>query len=838
MYGGNFCTGNNYLGDIIAPVPDQVTLPDIVAECSVATLVQPTATDNCAGTITATSDAVLPITTQGTTVVTWTYDDGNGNTSIQTQNIVITDITAPVPDLAVLPDIVAECSVTTLVEPTVTDNCAGTVTITNDAVLPITFKGMTVVTWTYDDGHGNKTIQTQNVIVNDNTAPVVVGSLAETTIEGCTLSDVPAAATSISELEALPGGLTVTDACEPDTKLAVTSNDVTAGTCPLVVTRTYTITDAQGNSVNVTHIINIVDSTAPVINGCPDDITVNSNPGNCGAMVTWTIPDVTDNCGLPNVVSSHNPDEFFASGTTTVTYTATDNCGNSTTCSFNIVVIDNESPAITCPANISQIEDAGFSYATVNVPDATISDNCSVSNLTWAMTGATTDVSPSTGINQVGTHVFNTGITTVTYIVSDVAGNSATCNFTVTVNPPLTLAGSITSQNNVSCFGTATGSFIVTGSGGYAPYDYSLDAVTYQASGTFESLTAGDYTITIRDALLSTYIINITITQPLSAASVAVVSNSDVLCHGSNTGSITVEGSGGTAPYLFKIGSEAYQASGTFGSLAAGDYLVTVQDANNCTGEVLVTVSQPESLAGSIMQQTNVTCKGSADGSVTVLGNGGVSPYEYSLNGGTYQTSCLFSDLNAGIYAITIRDANQCTTKVDVNITEPEELTLSGNTTEASCPDEPDGSITLTISGGTQPYNVIWDDGITTKDRQDVPDRTYSVIVTDINGCAASLVAVVGVIGSSSCIEVTDIITPNNDGFNDTWKIKNIELFPDAEVLVFNRWGKLVFKTRNISANEWDGTFDGKILPTDSYHYVLHLNDGSEPRSGVISIIR
>ena len=92
--------------------------------------------------------------------------------------------------------------------------------------------------------------------------------------------------------------------------------------------------------------------------------------------------------------------------------------------------------------------------------------------------------------------------------------------------------------------------------------------------------------------------------------------------------------------------------------------------------------------------------------------------------------------------------------------------------------------------------------------------------------------------GTDQCLEIPDIITPNDDGYNDTWKIKNIDLFPNAEVFVFNRWGKLVFNTKNISANPWDGTFKGRILPTDSYHYILHLNDGSKPRSGVISIIR
>jgi hypothetical protein len=133
---------------------------------------------------------------------------------------------------------------------------------------------------------------------------------------------------------------------------------------------------------------------------------------------------------------------------------------------------------------------------------------------------------------------------------------------------------------------------------------------------------------------------------------------------------------------------------------------------------------------------------------------------------------------------------------------------------------------------------VIWSDGILTKDRLTIPDGTYSVVVTDKNGCASSLDIVVGIVGSDQCLEIPDIITPNNDGFNDTWQIKNIDLFPNAEVFVFTRWGKLVFHSKNLAANPWNGTFKGKLLPTDSYHYILHLNDGSKPRSGVISIIR
>jgi gliding motility-associated-like protein len=234
----------------------------------------------------------------------------------------------------------------------------------------------------------------------------------------------------------------------------------------------------------------------------------------------------------------------------------------------------------------------------------------------------------------------------------------------------------------------------------------------------------------------------------------------------------------------------------------------------------------------------NATCSGSTNGSVTVTGSGGTAPYQYSLNGGAFQASGAFNGLAAAGYTITVRDANLCTTTVSVTISEPALLSIASTGVDASCPGVDDGSITLTISGGTEPYNAIWSDGKTGAVRSDIKDGTYSVVVTDLNGCASSLDIVLGFIGSNQCIEIPDIITPNNDGFNDTWKIKNIDLFPNAEVFVFTRWGKLVFNTKNIAANPWDGTFKGKPLPTDSYHYVLHLNDGSKPRSGVVSIIR
>jgi gliding motility-associated-like protein len=187
------------------------------------------------------------------------------------------------------------------------------------------------------------------------------------------------------------------------------------------------------------------------------------------------------------------------------------------------------------------------------------------------------------------------------------------------------------------------------------------------------------------------------------------------------------------------------------------------------------------------------------------------------------------------MYTLTITDSQGCVVTHDYSLTAPEPMVLTASTVNGSCPDTPDGGIDLTVAGGAGTLIYQWDDGPTTPDRSDLLPGDYNVTVTDANGCTGELTVTVGVTGHD-CLTVYEIITPNGDGRNDTWKLRNAELYPDAEIFVYNRWGRLVFHTRN-ATDEWDGRSDGKLLPNDSYHYVIHLNDGSEPRTGVISII-
>jgi hypothetical protein len=159
--------------DTIPPEPDVASLKDVEGECSVEILTKPTATDNCAGAITGETTDPLEYTEQGTYTVTWTYDDGNGNTATQTQKVNVIDVTPPVPDAVSLDDVEGECKAVILTKPTATDNCAGAITGETTDPLSYTEAGTYTVTWTYDDGNGNTATQTQTVKVEDVTPPTI-----------------------------------------------------------------------------------------------------------------------------------------------------------------------------------------------------------------------------------------------------------------------------------------------------------------------------------------------------------------------------------------------------------------------------------------------------------------------------------------------------------------------------------------------------------------------------------------------------------------------------------------------------------------------------------------
>lgn len=184
LSGTNIGDGSVIITVLCSPtmmILDLATLADVNDECS-SDPIPPTATNDCGATINGVPDVTMPITTPGTTLVTWTYDDGQGNTTSQTQNVILTDVTAPVADSTNLPDLTDICGATSLTAPTATDNCMGTITGTTTTTFPISTPGASVITWTFDDGSGNTSTQTQNILngaIDDGIQ--LVGSLLNAT---------------------------------------------------------------------------------------------------------------------------------------------------------------------------------------------------------------------------------------------------------------------------------------------------------------------------------------------------------------------------------------------------------------------------------------------------------------------------------------------------------------------------------------------------------------------------------------------------------------------------------------------------------------------------------
>jgi hypothetical protein len=367
--------------------------------------------DNSGGPVTITSDA--PAFFQvGSVIITWTATDTYGNSDTSTQKITVIDNEEP--SISVtninINNTAGKCGATVdLGTPLTFDNC-GVVTVTNDA--PAFFPtGTTLVHWTVTDHVGFTGSATQTVTVNDAEAPVFSGVPANTTV---TCDGIPAVATPA-----------VTDNCtaQPTISFVQTGTRGTDATNTAyynyTITRTWTAKDAKGNSKTAQQVITVVDNTAPVITA-PSNINVGNDLNVCGAVVKFTVT-ATDNCSSPVTLTySKNPNTLFATGTTTVTVTAKDVSGNTSSKSFTVTVNDTQKPVITAPADQNYTVSTNSSkVSNVNLGVPSTSDNCGVKTIT--------NNAPSS---------YPVGTTTVTWTVKDAAGNTATDvqNIIVTLN--------------------------------------------------------------------------------------------------------------------------------------------------------------------------------------------------------------------------------------------------------------------------------------------------------------------------------------------------------------------------------------------------------------------
>ena len=328
--------------------------------------------------------------------------------------------------------------------------------------------------------------------------------------------------------------------------------------------------------------------------------------------------------------------------------------------------------------------------------------------------------------------VSNLAAGTYTVTVTDGAGCASTSSATVT--EPTALSSAATS-GSAHC-GGANGNATASASGGTAPYTYSWNTVPVQTTIMAVNLAPGNYTVTVTDA--HGCVSNASTTVSNVAGPVASISSSvNVNCNGAATGSATATQTGGTAPFTYAW-SPAGGSSATASNLPAGNYTVTVTDANSCTSTANVSITQPPA----IVLNTNVinsTC-GNPNGSASVFASGGTAGYTYSWNTIPVQTGLTATNLSAGNYTVVVTDAHGCTSSTGVTVTTTTVPSVNAfAVNNVRCNNGTDGEAGVNVTGGTAPFTYLWvPSGGTASTAQNLHAGAYSVTVTDAAGCTSS----------------------------------------------------------------------------------------------------
>jgi len=487
------------------------------------------------------------------------------------------------------------------------------------------------------------------------------------------------------------------------------ANGLTAGTY------TITVNDANGCMATATAII-----TQPAVLGVTTTITnVKCNGGNTGSATANPSGGTTPYTYAWTPSGGSGP---IANGLTAGTYTITLTDAHGCSASANAV--------ITQPATALGVTTGSI----VNVTCSGTATGSATATPTGGTTPYTYAWTPSGGNGAVANN-----LTAGTYTITITDANNCTATANAVITQPATALGvTIGSIVNEPCNGGNTGSATATASNGTAPYTYTWTPSGGNAA-TANSLTAGTYTITVKDAQGCTATATAIITQPAVLAVTTTITN--VKCNGGSTGSATANPSGGTIAYTYlwaPSGGNAITANG----LTAGTYTVTVTDANNCTATATAIVGQPAVLSVTTTV-VNVKCTGAATGSATAHPLGGTTPYTYAwaLTGGNGVTA---NALTAGTYTVTLTDANGCSATASATITQPATvLGVTTSTTPAFCNNN-SGSATATPSGGTPAYTYLWaPSGGNAAIANNLTAGTYTITLKDANACIATATAIV-----------------------------------------------------------------------------------------------
>lgn len=472
-------------------------------------------------------------------------------------------------------------------------------------------------------------------------------------------------------------------------------------------TYTVTATDANGCTSTASATVNQPPALALTATGT----NVSCNGGSNGSASVSVSGGTTSYSYSWSSGSTFSTATGLSAGTYTVTVTDANSCTSSTSVSIS------EPTAISATTSSANATCNGSANGS-----ATVNPSGGTSPYTYQWDGGT-------GFQTAQTA---TGLAAGTYSVTITGAGGCTATASATISQPGATTV-ITSSTNSTC-ATANGSATATSSGGTSPYTYSWNTTPAQTAATATGLLAGSYTVTVSDANLCTTTATVTVSSA-GAPAATISSSANVSCSGGNNGTATVTAVGGITPYTY-LWSPSGGTNATANGLSAGTYCVNVTDNNNCVASACTTITEPPPLTGIPTGIVNAACNGTCNGSATISASGGVSPYNFTWQGGG--TSATKTGLCAGSYNVTVTDANGCGIIVTATIAEPAPLTGSATGSSTSCNGTCDGDASLTAGGGTSPYTFLWDNGETIEDAIALCAGSHSVTITDINGCTGT----------------------------------------------------------------------------------------------------
>ncbi|MCW3084782.1 MAG: hypothetical protein JWP12_2148 [Bacteroidetes bacterium] len=406
--------------------------------------------------------------------------------------------------------------------------------------------------------------------------------------------------------------------------------------------------------------------------------------------------------------------------------------GNASNC-FTVTVRDDN-----CPFNGSQTFSFCISVTGVILNTVSTPDNCNASNGT-----ATVQILSGSGpytyqwLPSGGTGITAGTLAAGIYTINVTGSGGCTGSASILVASGAAPANVVINSTNVSCFGAGTGVATANVTGGLAPYIYHWSNGATTSSIT--SLTPGTYNFSVTTGNGCVTNSSVSITQPLAPITYST-SQVNVSCNGSANGSASIATTGGTAPYTYAWNTTPVQITPTATNLNAANYTATITDANGCNAAVTgITITQPAALNANAMIVHNVTCNGLADGFATVGASGGTGAYSYNWTTSPATSTQSVNALAPGNYFVTVTDANSCIATSFVTITEPPALTLSTAAFPVTCNGACNGQTVVIPAGGSPSYSYQWlPDGGTSPAANGLCPGTYTINVTDANGCSAS----------------------------------------------------------------------------------------------------